>query len=417
MNYLQSYSETTVPAYKPWLFSFIIALIGASFGYALSCTLHGPICDEVFHAYQIWHYYSGGTEFASNITVPPTYHYTMAFIIRQLGFYSDHLTRFLNLSVSLCALPVLYSIAARHFPAAAGIRMLQVFFAPLIFPYFFLIYTDTWTLLAIAVTIYYSLNRSYLLAGLAGLIAILLRQDSVIWVGLAYLLICFDGISLTRPLPYRQFMHNAFVRGLPMVAIFLLFIAFVIYNGGVAIGDKDAHEMSSFNISNLYFFLVCGWMLFLPMNIYNLPKILPLLKNKNILILLLLGFFFYMGTISNPHPYNNMMFDYFLHNGLIHLMVEFDIARILFYIPIAWMALSLAVTRLPEKRFYWLFLIIPISAVMHPLIEARYYIPAFVLINLWRPAMPPAFEMTTLAGSILIATFVLFGTAQNLFFL
>ena len=417
MNYRLFYPEIKSPTRNLWIASFVVVLIGATFGYALSCILGGPASDENFHANQIWHYYNGGNEFSDAITVPPTYHYVMALIVRQFGFYSDYLLRFINLIVSLCALPVFYSIAARYYPSAAGIRMLQLFFAPLIFPYFFLVYTDIWTLLAIAVTISYTLNRSYLLAGLASIIALTLRQDSVIWIGLAYLLISFEGVTFTKPLPYRLFFYNAFVRGLPIVAIFILFIAFLIYNGGVALGDKDFHDMGSFNISNVYVFLVCAWALFLPLNLYNLSKIIALLKQRKILLLLFTGFFLYMGTISNPHPYNNTLLTFFLHNGLIHIMATSIIGKILFFFPIAWMVMSLAVTEFPDKRFYWLFLIIPIAAIMHPMIEPRYYIPAFVFINLWRPSLPNAYEIATLCGYIVIATIVMYGTVTGMFFL
>lgn len=416
-NYPQLYSATRSSTYQEWSLLFLLAMAGATFGYALSCILGGPSSDEGFHAPQIWHYYIGGTDYADNLTMPPTYHYLMAFFVRQIGTYSDYILRLINLCISLCALPLFYAIAVRYYPRDAGMRMLQLFFAPLIFPYFFLIYTDIWALLVITLTIYFTLRRWHVFAAFAGLLAICLRQDSVIWVGLAYLLICFDDITLDNPQRYRRFIFNAFARGLPFIFVFLLFIAFVIYNGGVALGDKSAHEISQFNVTNLYVFLVCAWLLFLPLNIQQLPQIVKLLSNLWVIFALIAGFLVFMGTFSNPHGYNNTMYDFFLHNGLLYLMQETTLGRAFFYIPIAWMALSLCVMKLPEKRFYWLLLIIPVSAISHPLIEPRYYFPAYMLINLWRPQMAPAAETATLAFYIAIATFLMFGTVTGKFFL
>jgi alpha-1,2-glucosyltransferase len=417
MNYPQLYTVSKSSIYHEWSFLFLIALTGATFGYALSCVMGGPTSDEGFHAPQVWHYYVGGKTYADNLTVPPTYHFILAFIVRQIGHYSDYILRLINLSIALFSLPLFYAIAARYYPRDAGIRMLQLFFAPLIFPYFFLIYTDTWALLAITLTIFLALRRWYMTAALAGLFAICLRQDSVIWVGLAYLLICFDGVTLKMPSRNQVFLKNACIRGLPFLIIFALFIAFIIYNGGVAIGDKAAHEMGKYNVSNLYVFLVCAWMLFLPLNLQQIPQILVVLRKPWVMIALLVGFLVYMGTLSNPHGYNNTLFSYFLHNGLIYIMMKSAIGKVFFYIPIAWMALTLCTIKFPEKRYYWLLLIIPISAISHPLIEPRYYFPAYMLINLWRPQMRASAEILTLAIYIAVATFVMFGTVRGIFFL
>lgn len=417
MNYLQPYTASRSSIYHEWSFLFLIAFAGATFGYALSCFLGGPASDEGFHAPQVWHYYVGGKNYADNLTVPPTYHFILAFIVRQIGHYSDYILRLVNLSIALFSLPIFYAIAARYYPRDAGIRMLQLFFAPLIFPYFFLIYTDTWSLLVIALTFLLTLRRWYFCAALAGLFAICVRQDSVVWVGLAYLLICFDGVTLKLPDRNRVFLKNVFIRGLPFLIIFAGFIAFVIYNGGVAVGDKGAHKMNAFNISNIYVFLVCAWMLFLPVNIQQAPQIAKVLRKPWVLVALLAGFLFYMGTLSNPHGYNNTMYSFFLHNGLIYIMMKTALGKVAFFIPIAWMALTLCTIKFPEKRYYWLLLVIPMSTISHPLIEPRYYFPAYMLINLWRPAMHATAEVFTLAVYIAVAAFVMFGTVTGMFFL
>src|SRR5690606_6720513 len=134
-------------------------------------------------------------------------------------------------------------------------------------------YTDIWALVFIALCFYFTLKCWYWAAAVAGLCAVLVRQDAVIWVGLAYLLLCFEGWSFTQPQHYRQLLKNAFYKGLPFLVIFVGFVVFVLYNKGVAIGDTQAHEIKHYNISNLYIFLICAWLVFLPLNIMQVPAI------------------------------------------------------------------------------------------------------------------------------------------------
>jgi len=58
-----------------------------------------------------------------------------------------------------------------------------------LFPFFFLVYTDVWPLAAMLATQLGALRRRYVLAAVAGLAATLLRQDMIVWVGMAWLLV------------------------------------------------------------------------------------------------------------------------------------------------------------------------------------------------------------------------------------
>lgn len=406
-----------ISSFEKNAYATLLILAGAAFGYALSCVLGGPSSDEGFHAPQIWHYYVGGTDHFDNITMPSTFHYVIGFVMRQIGYYHDYLLRLTNLLVALCILPIFYRAAVRYWPELATVRTLQLFFTPLIFPYFFLIYTDLWALLFIALCFHCALGRRYVWAGVAGFCAVMIRQDSIIWVALAYVLIAMEDIEWRRPLPIKAAFRNAFVHGAPLVLVGLLFIAFVIYNDGVAIGDTEAHQMLNFNISNLYVFLICAWALFLALCIQQLPNIIALKKKLWVWALVVAGFFFYMGTFDNPHGYNNTLFHFFMHNGLLYLMTEYVALRALLYIPIAWMALTLCVMPYPDRRCYWLLLFIPLAVISHPLVEPRYYFAGYLLINLWRPALNPAAETATLAAYIPLSAFIMYGTVTGWFFL
>lgn len=395
----------------------LIVFVAAVFTYTIFCIHGGLFSDEGFHAPQIWVYYSGGTTFAETITVPPTYHYIMGFVVRQIGYYDDNLLKLITLLISLLTVPVFYKLISKYHPRDAGIRTLQLFFLPLMFIYYFLIYTDIWALLLIALNLYLAVNKRYALSALIGLAAICLRQDSVIWVGLSFLLICFEKNNHNDILRLTDIIKNAFLKGAFYIALFIAFIAFVIYNGGVAIGDKDQHNSGLVNYGNLYIFLILSWFIFLPLNIKLVPEILAFLRNYWSGVIVVCGFLFYMGSFTNPHGYNNSMFDYFLHNGMANILTTNILVKSLSYILALWMILTLVVMKLPEQRFKWVLLIIPIAVISHPMIEPRYYFPAYLVIHLLRPALPRAVETGTIVCYILLAAYIVYGTVSGKFFL
>lgn len=395
----------------------LITFIAATFTYTAFCIHGGLFSDEGFHAPQIWTFYSGSLDFAESITVPPTYHYIIGFIVRQIGYYDDNLLKLISLLVSLLTVPVFYKLIRKYQGGEAGVRTLQLFFLPVAFIYYFLIYTDIWALLLIALNLHLALNRHYALSALIGAFAICLRQDSVIWVGFSFLLIAFEQTPQRNLAGLKMLIGNTIIKGYLYLLIFVAFVVFVIYNGGVAVGDKDQHNSGIINFSNLYIFLILGWFFFLPLNIKLLPEILKLFHNPWKASAIILGFLVYMGTLSNPHGYNNTLFDYFLHNGLARLLTTNILVKSLSYIIAAWMLLSLIVMKLPEARFKWALFIIPLAVICHPMIEPRYYIPAYFVINLLRPSLSPTVETSTLVCYILVSAYIIYGSVSGLFFL
>lgn len=395
----------------------LIILISAIFGYiaiSMNPKLHA---DEAFHAGQIWLFYDGQDRLAGNITVPPTYHYIIGKIVSFTGGYHDNLLRFISLCIGLLSLPTIYYAAKHYDGTAAWETTLHVYFTPLIFPYFFVLYTDIWSLGAVALTMLLALQRHFLYAGLAGGLAILVRQDNAAWIGLIYLYICFESVNKIDKLNAIRLILNALTKGAIFNIVFIAFIAFIYINGGVAIGDAGAHKMSSFNISNLHVFLLCCWALFLPLHIQQLPIILPLLRKPAVITTLVIGFIVYVATLNNTHPYNKIMYNYFVHNGLVHLITDYPLIKVLSFIPAAWASLSLISMPLPDWRWRWLILIAPLAAISHPLIEPRYYIPAFFIIHVLRPKQSASLEFFSLFVYIVLSAYILYSTTKGLIFL
>jgi alpha-1,2-glucosyltransferase len=396
------------------IYFLLMIFAGAVFGLTIVSVLPHEVSDEGFHAPQIWSFFGGNNDLIPQLTVPPTYHVAVAMVAKLLGFYTVDAARFISAAVALLALPVFYQLVRRRYPQEAPIRTMQLFFLPAAFCFFFLIYTDIWALAAILLLMLMMERGRHGWAALAGLIAVALRPDAIVWVALALLIVCARPWREIRgDLP--DWLKRSIAVGAPYLVVLALFGAFVIWNKGVAIGDSGQHRFA-FNLTNLWVFLVVGWLLFLPFNVAQSSAILRLLAKPWVPAALVAGFVLYMATFNNAHPYNHPNLDIFLRNRLLGWMTHSDVVRALFYVPLAWMVLALATVRLPSRAHYWLFIIAPLSVCLHPLIEVRYYLPAFALLLAWRQPVKPLVEATTVAVYLPIAAYVMFGVAMLKFF-
>src|SRR5262245_33532221 len=174
----------------------LIILLATLAGFAVIGPQPRLFADEGFHAPQIWRFYQGDATVGENAAMLPTYHAAMALLERTIGRHSDLLLRFLNLVGSL-AIPVLmWRLVSRDQPFEAGMRTAQWYVMPLLFPFYFLVYTDAWALAAVLGMMLAATNGRFILAALAAVIATLLRQDMIVWVAMAW------GLTVTRDVDF-----------------------------------------------------------------------------------------------------------------------------------------------------------------------------------------------------------------------
>lgn len=394
-----------------------IILAGAALGHRAVSLQPSLLADERAHAWQIWTFFIGRLEIHAVLTMIPGYHAVIALLERAVGYHDVALLRRLTLLGSLLLPVFVWKLVAIQSPQRAGLRTVQWFFMPLLFPFFFLAYTDVWAITSVLATLYWALRGRRLLAGLAGLVAVLMRQDMVIWVGMAWLLVVLGETRLDSwRRDWRNCLEAGFARGLPLLSVLLAFLTFFLWNGGVAVGDRARHYVG-LNLTNVACFLLCAWVVFLPQNVRAAPSILRLLRRPLCVGLLLAGFALYMGTYANRHPFNSGELRFYLHNEVLYWLTQYAWLRALAFVPIAWMVLTLCVTRLAEPRLYILYLVAPLSVGLHPLIEQRYYLPALTLFQVWRPDAGAGGERALLASYVAIAPIVMWGIVTERFFL
>jgi len=202
--------------------------------------------------------------------------------------------------------------------------------------------------------------------------------------------------------------------------LLLAFPVFVIWNGGVALGDVEQHPVS-LNVSNLYFFLLLAWFLFLPFNLAQLGNIKRLLQaNSWLLLVLVAAFAVYFLSYEHPHKYNTPELGFYRHNLLLHYSSDFTANRVAAFIPMAWMALSVVTAARSSDYPAYMWLLLPfalLSFVPLPLIEPRYYFVTLSLLLAFRPAMSTPANTATLIYYILASSWILYNISREAFFI
>jgi len=396
--------------------SLAIVAVGAGLGYAVLGLHSDPLADEGFHVSQAKAFFDGQLIILRGTAMVPGYHAVLALVERTFGHHGVVFLRSINLLGSLLLPVLVWRLVALYTPAEAARRATQWFLMPLLFPLYFLVYTDAWALVAVLTTFLCTLQRRYVLAAAAAAVATLLRQDMIVWAGMAWLLaVLGDGDVGRWRAEWRQRLRPGLRRGLPLLVVPLAFAVFYVWNGGVAVGDRERQALR-FNLTNIACFLLCAWLVFLPQNIAALHRIRSLLRRPACIALVLAGFALYMGAYANDHEFNSSRYRYFLHNEGLYWLTEYPWIRALAFVPMAWMALTAAVTPLAEPRLRIMYLFAPLAVGLHPLIEQRYYLPALTLFQVWRSTSGARYENALLVWYGVATTWIVWGIASGRFF-
>jgi alpha-1,2-glucosyltransferase len=394
-----------------------VIVLALLLGSAVIAHLHEFIGDEAVHAWQINMFLAGDYRIFEHVTVVPIYHATVAALATILGDGSREFLRIASLVLGLLAIPSFLVLARVWHPQEARVRTLQFVFLPWYFPLFFLIYTDMFSLAAVLLMIERTVNRSYKVAGLCALVAVFSRQPNLVWLAYAACLVALDGKGIR---PELECLKEYLQRAWPLLAVGLLFLVFVVVNGGVAVGDVQQHEVG-FNPTNVWFLLLVAFVLFLPYCLARAPSVLALLKTRLwILPLLLILYFMFDASFALTHQYNDASLSFYRHNLVLHAIYDHALLKVAAYVGIAWMVLVVAVDTFTEPANRALHLLLPfaiLSVLPLPLVEQRYYLVALALYLAMRPPVAGKVTNITLACYLPAACFILYGISTMSFFL
>ena len=340
----------------------------------------GQGVDENMHFDQIARLARGDWTLNSGLTMVPGFHALVAALVWAGGGATESSVRFVVFLISVSTVGAFHALARMLQPEEAGTRTLQFTILPILFPQFFLIYTDVTSLLIVLLMFGATVRSRYWLAGALGLLSCLVRQDNVIWVTFA---VCWSYLrdqGWTWP-PLSQLLTRYWTFFGTSVA----FLLFVVANGGqVALGyDAASHPLGAVHFTNIFFLLFLSCFLFLPLWWGHRRDVLALLRNwRTWLALPVLFVVFWVGFV-NDHPHNNERGDYFLSNAILMLFSSTAGLKLLFFIPVAVAALCMAAVPM-NMPWRLLFPFTTIFLLPEWLVVPRYYLIPLSLFLLAR---------------------------------
>jgi alpha-1,2-glucosyltransferase len=393
MNFINRYKE-------PLLFLLIGLSLLCTFLYLKNCNL---LVDENDSYKQIQTFREFRYEL-EEISAMPTYFYVMAMLSKLAGNGVVGAVRAITLLFSFITIGVFYLCAKIMSPKKSAIKTLQFVFLPVLFIFFFLLYTEVFSLLFVLLAFYYVLKKNYLVAGVFGIISMAVRQNNVMWLAFISVFIYVEANGFTFSMALaKEHLRKTWV----FVLGFILFVAFVIWNGGVAIGDADKHP-GKLSVGNIYFSLFTFVVIFLPLVIAKLKEIWLLLKsNKAAQLFVFVSALLFYLFFKCDHPYNNIDADFFLRNMMLSFFMQNTLLQWVFFAISLLGALCLMTIKLHEKEYYLMYAFAVLFLLPSWLIDVRYYIIPLVLFVLFKKESNKYVEHVTIIYFLVMSAWLL----------
>ncbi|XP_067205458.1 dol-P-Glc:Glc(2)Man(9)GlcNAc(2)-PP-Dol alpha-1,2-glucosyltransferase isoform X2 [Linepithema humile] len=248
--------------------------------------------DEAFHIPQTLRYCAWNfTQWDPKITTLPGLYFITTAILSPFNLCDITYIRGVNLLGTCINLYLLYNIIKKNCKSNERNRwndwlILALTYNITLFPplYFwcFFYYTDVVSVNVVLLMLFLHQRKHRKMTAFAGLIAVLVRQTNIIWLGffaIEHALDIFE-CKMEQPVPphvlntsshirliWKQIMYELrkgwlfffkFIAEvccslLPYITTCLMFIAFVVWNKGIVIGDRTAH-VATIHICQIFYF-------------------------------------------------------------------------------------------------------------------------------------------------------------------
>lgn len=387
------------------------------------------IADELFHLAQIALFKASSYTIVPALTMPPTYHFVVGKIAGIFGVETFSGIRMVSGGISFVTVILAWVYLQNQKSTFPLLQSIQLLFSPLLWPVYWILYTDIPSLITTILSLILLVNQRYLLSALVCLISLCFRQHNIFWVLLIWLMAMVQTGCWTRLLEIFQgggqslFQRaaDATRKCLASTGVYLIpivcFMGFIYFNNGIALGDRQAQQFGGLYPLQIFSCLFVLGLILLPLHISNIPKILRLLK-KHLWLILLLGalFVLYMKTFKIVHLHN-FPSDYFLRNWLLYFLDGHFRYKVAAFGLIALSLLSLMVIPLRSRANYWLYPVTILALLPVSLIEQRYYIVPFTLLMLSRQPKSFITELALLVWFVILSAGITYGMASMQFFI
>lgn len=237
---------------------FGLFVVGLSWVIGLMVAWPGSLIgDEWVHYHQIARFRSGDfTVMVEWLTTIPGYHWAVSVLLYAFDATSPTAARCVNAAFGLAALAAFHALRREVHPDDATRTTMQFAVLPVLFPFFFLIYTDVLSLALILAATFATAKRGHLWAALILTCAIGVRQNNVLWSGFLAAWTVWTGWRAAGgegAWRWRGIVHSASAYVIPVG----VFVGYWIWNGSVSYsGSQSAmHPDASLHAGNPFFAL------------------------------------------------------------------------------------------------------------------------------------------------------------------
>jgi len=340
---------------------------------------HSYTGDEVIHFDQIELFVHGKWEMLPNVPQIPLYHLIQAAAGSVHGSKVPAY-RLFNVVLGFACCLVFWQLARQLKHQRPTLHAATQWASPLVALLYFMIYTDVLSLLLIITSLWLCNLRRWSLAGLAAGISIAVRQQNIIWIPA---LMTYAYLMVHGPTWNWKDIGTHVQRMWFCVLACVLFVVFVIWNHGVAVGDRKFHPSFSLHLSNLTGFLWVWCVALLPVHLANATRIKAAIHARPLLLVATLAtFLIVLFTFRSDHPFYE--YEGFLRHRLLNWSDRSMLHRCVIAIPAAMGFLALLSTKLQESAAIWLIPYAVLSLLPIWLVEQRYYIAIFALLLLFK---------------------------------
>ncbi|KAF8342782.1 glucosyltransferase [Cantharellus anzutake] len=252
----------------------------------VNTVVNEPYMDEPFHIPQAQAYCRGEWDsWDPKITTPPGL-YLLSVILKKIFLFKCTIgtLRLTNILLLSFFPPLISSLQAklRRIDAPQSwleptLESIVISAFPITWFFAFLYYTETGSVFFVLACLLAALHQKHWLAALLGLISCTFRQTNIVWVFYAL------GLSLLKTLHLRRVGHSKHLHDpvvvdakiedfaksvmslprailpllpfiIPYALLALVFTVFVVWNGGIVLGDKSNH-IPQMHIPQLFYFV------------------------------------------------------------------------------------------------------------------------------------------------------------------
>lgn len=396
----------------------------------LNAIVDEPYMDEPFHIPQAQAYCRG--EFATwdpKITTPPGL-YLLSLVLKRLFLFNCNVPMLrLTTLLSLLSLPIaLTRLLCYHKRERPGHSILSPSLEAIILSAFpiawffgFLYYTEVPSVLFVVWTVVAASQGNHWIAALLGLMSCTFRQTNIVWVLYAYASSQLTYLRFRRAAPdqsHQYVLHDppclaaslgdlpksflsvlkvlpdilpAFV---PYTLVLAAFTVFIVWNGGIVLGDKSNH-IPVLHIPQLYYFIAAttffGWPVLIstPDGIFGLSRgVWSCMFGNRIRTSFTLILWFIMGMtvklFTIHHPFllsDNRHYTFYMWRRvyMVHPMMPYVLVPVYVACGWAWWL------RVGCDQTLLQGLLLPLSVIPillpTPLLEPRYFLIPYILLR------------------------------------